>query len=74
MFVVSDYKRMTNEVGGQETTAPKEVHQQMKALLGESDELKMFYYRGLSEWGHINWCLMDTVLAVGSWFYQKKRK
>jgi hypothetical protein len=55
---------MTNEVGGQETTAPKEVHQQMKALLGESDELKMFYYRGLSEWGHINGCLMDTCLTA----------
>ena len=38
-FVVGDYKRLPNEVGGQETTAPKEVHQQMKALLGEYHHL-----------------------------------
>ncbi len=29
-----------------------------------SDELKMFYYRGLREWGHINGYLTDTCLAA----------
>ena len=114
-FAVGDYKRLPNEVGGQETYSPKEVHQQMKALLSTynhnkrktlediidfhvrfeqihpfqdgngrvgrlllfkeclangivpfiiTDELKMFYYRGLKEWGHINGFLMDTCLTA----------
>ena len=114
-FAVGDYKRLPNEVGGQETCSPKEVHQQMKALLSTynhnkrktlediidfhvrfeqihpfqdgngrvgrlllfkeclangivpfiiTDELKMFYYRGLKEWGHINGFLMDTCLTT----------
>jgi Fic family protein len=29
-----------------------------------TDELKMFYYRGLSEWGHVNGYLTDTCLAA----------
>ncbi|MGM9694940.1 MAG: Fic family protein [Alloprevotella sp.] len=29
-----------------------------------TDELKMFYYRGLSEWGHINGYLLDTCLTA----------
>lgn len=29
-----------------------------------SDELKLFYYRGLREWGHINGYLLDTCLAA----------
>lgn len=29
-----------------------------------SDELKMFYYRGLHEWGHLNGYLTDTCLAA----------
>ena len=32
-FAVGDYKRMANEVGGEETVAPKEVHKHIKALL-----------------------------------------
>ena len=32
-FAVGDYKRMPNEVGGRETTAPEEVSNEMKALL-----------------------------------------
>ena len=114
-FAVGDYKRLPNEVGGQETCSPKEVHQQMKALLSTynhnkrktledivdfhvqfeqihpfqdgngrvgrlllfkeclangivpfivTDELKMFYYRGLKVWGHINGFLMDTCLTA----------
>ena len=29
-----------------------------------TDELKLFYYRGLSEWGHINGYLTDTCLTA----------
>ena len=29
-----------------------------------TDELKWFYYRGLSEWGHINGYLLDTCLTA----------
>jgi Fic family protein len=29
-----------------------------------TDELKMFYYRGLKEWGHINGYLTDTCLTA----------
>ena len=29
-----------------------------------TDEMKMFYYRGLREWGHINGYLSDTCLAA----------
>lgn len=112
---VGDYKRLPNEVGGQETCAPEEVHRQLKALLNDynqhhpksfedildlhvrfelihpfqdgngrvgrllmfkeclangivpfiiTDELKMFYYRGLKEWGHVNGYLTDTCLTA----------
>jgi Fic family protein len=114
-FVVGDYKRLPNEVGGMDTCPPKEVQQKMKALLSEynaiknktfedildfhvrfesihpfqdgngrvgrlimfkeclansivpfiiTDELKLFYYRGLREWGHINGYLSDTCLTA----------
>ena len=114
-FVVGDYKRLPNEVGGQETCAPDEVHKQVKVLLSDynhvrqksfedilnfhvrfeqihpfqdgngrvgrllmfkeclangivpfiiTEELKMFYYRGLREWGHINGFLTDTCLIA----------
>ena len=114
-FAVGEYKRFANEVGGQETCPPKEVHSQIKVLLSEyhrnkrktledvldfhvrfeqihpfqdgngrvgrlltfkeclangivpfiiSDDLKLFYYRGLKEWGHINGFLTDTCLAA----------
>lgn len=114
-FAVGDYKRLPNEVGGQDTCPPKEVHRHIKALLSEynaikrksfedildfhvrfeqihpfqdgngrvgrlltfkeclangivpfiiTDELKMFYYRGLREWGHINGFLTDTCLTA----------
>ena len=114
-FAVGDYKRLPNEVGGQDTCPPEQVHQQMKALLIDynhhhkktledilrfhvqferihpfqdgngrvgrlllfkeclaynivtfiiTDELKMFYYRGLHEWGHIDGYLTDTCLTA----------
>ena len=34
-FAVGDYKRLPNEVGGQETCSPKEVHKSLKALLSD---------------------------------------
>ena len=103
-FAVGDYKRLPNEVGGQETTLPENVHREMKRLLEEyhagkqksfeeiidwhhrfeaihpfqdgngrvgrlvmfkeclanghvpfiiTDDLKLFYYRGLQEWGRV---------------------
>ena len=114
-FTVGDYKRLPNEVGGNETTAPEDVHREMRALLkgynGKkrksfediidlhqrfeaihpfqdgngrvgrlvmfkeclangyvpfiiTDELKMFYYRGLREWPRIKEYLRDTCLTA----------
>ena len=34
-FAVGDYKRRANMVGGRETTAPTDVHRQMKALIDD---------------------------------------
>lgn len=114
-FAVGDYKRLPNEVGGQETCPPEAVHKELKTLLTDyyhnrqqtfenilnfhvrfeqihpfqdgngrvgrllmfkeclannivpfiiTDELKMYYYRGLREWGHINGYLTDTCLTA----------
>ena len=114
-FTVGDYKRLPNEVGGNETTAPEDVHREMQALLKEyngkkqksfediidlhqrfesihpfqdgngrvgrlvmfkeclangyvpfiiTEELKMFYYRGLREWNNVRGYLLDTCLAA----------
>ena len=114
-FAVGEYKRIPNEVGGSETTAPERVHKEMKALLYEynakkkktfedivdlhqrfeaihpfqdgngrvgrlvmfkecltngevpfiiTDDLKMFYYRGLKQWNSIRGYLMDTCLTA----------
>ena len=114
-FTVGDYKRLPNEVGGNETTAPEDVHREMQALLKEyngkkqksfediidlhqrfesihpfqdgngrvgrlvmfkeclangfvpfiiTEELKMFYYRGLREWSNLRGYLLDTCLAA----------
>ena len=114
-FTVGDYKQLPNEVGGNETTAPEDVHCEIKALLKEyngkkkksfediinlhqrfeaihpfqdgngrvgrlvmfkeclangyvpfiiTEELKMFYYRGLREWNNLRGYLLDTCLAA----------
>ena len=114
-FTVGDYKRLPNEVGGNETTAPEDVHREVKALLKEynskklksfediidlhqrfeaihpfqdgngrvgrlvmfkeclangyvpfiiTEELKMFYYRGLREWPRVKEYLRDTCLTA----------
>ena len=114
-FTVGDYKRLPNEVGGNETTAPEDVHREIKALLKEynskkrksfediidlhqrfeaihpfqdgngrvgrlvmfkeclangyvpfiiTEELKMFYYRGLREWNSVRGYLLDTCLTA----------
>lgn len=39
-FAVGEYKRLPNEVGGNETTAPENVHREMKALLSEYNSKK----------------------------------
>lgn len=39
-FAVGDYKRFANEVGEQETVAPKEVHRHIKVLLSDYNALK----------------------------------
>lgn len=120
-FMVGDYKRFPNEVGGIETCELKMVHKEMVRLLKEynakkektlediidfhqrfesihpfqdgngrvgrlimfkeclsngivpfiiTDELKMFYYRGLHEWNHIKGYLMDTCLTAQD-FYKR---
>lgn len=114
-FNVGDYKKLPNEVGGNATYPPEEVHVRMKSLLSAyivktpktlediidlhqkfesihpfqdgngrvgrlvmfkeclangivpfiiTEDLKLFYYRGLREWGHVNGYLMDTCLTA----------
>ena len=114
-FNVGDYKQLPNEVGGEMTCPPQDVHASMKSLLSAynaiqdktlrdildfhhefesihpfqdgngrvgrlimfkeclaygivpfiiTDELKLFYYRGLREWGHIDGYLTDTCLTA----------
>ena len=114
-FAVGDYKRLPNEVGGEETALPQDVQKRMKTLLATynankkvtfddilefhvqferihpfqdgngrvgrllmfwqclqhnivpfiiTEELRMFYYRGLQNWGQVNGYLRDTSLTA----------
>lgn len=114
-FAVGDYKRLANEVGGEATAQPKEVHKRMKTLLTEynniekveftdilnfhvqferihpfqdgngrvgrlvlfwqclqtgivpfiiTEDLRLYYCRGIQNWGNINGFLTDTCLTA----------
>jgi Fic family protein len=118
-FAVGDYKRLPNEVSGEDTCEPEKVHESMQQLIENynskqqytledildfhvsfekihpfqdgngrvgrlimfkeclrsgvvpfiiTDKLKMFYYRGLHEWGHINGYLTDTCLTAQDYY------
>ncbi len=121
-FAVGDYKKMPNEVGGQETIRPENVADEMKKLLAEyqalpektfddrlefhhrfetihpfqdgngrvgrlllfkeclrfgivpfiiTDDLKLFYYRGLQSWPTERGYLRDTCLTAQDAFKKK---
>lgn len=120
-FAVGDYKKLSNEVGGMETTSPENVSEEIKKLLKEyntksdktledlldfhyeferihpfqdgngrvgrlllfkeclkydivpfiiEDDLKLYYYRGLTEWKSERGYLRDTCLAAQDKFKQ----
>ena len=120
-FAVGDYKKLPNEIGGKQTTAPEYVTDEMKKLLHAynaipnktlddildfhvrferihpfqdgngrvgrlilfkeclrnnivpfiiSDELKMFYYRGLQNWPDERGYLRETCIAAQEKFKQ----
>ena len=114
-FAVGEYKKLPNEVGGRDMTAPEDVAREIKKLLADynaiksksfddlldfhyrferihpfqdgngrvgrlilfkeclranvvpfiiDEDLKMFYYRGLTEWEHERGYLRDTCLSA----------
>ena len=114
-FAVGDYKKLSNEVGGLETTSPKKVSFEIKKLLSSynkknkktfedlldfhykferihpfqdgngrigrlilfkeclknnivpfiiTEDLKLYYYRGLAQWNNQKGYLLDTCLTV----------
>ena len=118
-FAVGDYKRLANEVGGEETVQPEDVHTHVKQIVTEynkiknvtlddilnfhvqferihpfqdgngrvgrlimfwqclqsgivpfiiTEELRLFYYRGIQNWGTTNGYLRDTCLTAQDTF------
>ena len=118
-FAVGAYKKLANEVGGEATTQPADVHDEMKALLAGynaqekidldaildfhvrferihpfqdgngrvgrllmfwqclqnrlmpfivTEDLRLYYYRGLQNWGQVNGFLRDTILTAQDMF------
>ena len=114
-FAVGDYKRLVNEVGGEATVLPEDVHWRMKELLALynankvielehildfhvqferihpfqdgngrvgrlvmfwqclqagvvpfiiTEDLRLFYYRGIQNWGQANGYLTDTCITA----------
>lgn len=114
-FAVGEYKRLANEMGGEQTVLPEKVHIRMKALLAEynqhklielehildfhvqferihpfqdgngrvgrlllfwqclqasvtpfiiTENLRLYYYRGIQHWGQTNGYLTDTCLTA----------
>lgn len=118
-FAIGDYKRLANEVGGEETVQPEDVHTHVKEIVTEynkiknvtlddilnfhvqferihpfqdgngrvgrlimfwqclqsgivpfiiTEELRLFYYRGIQNWGTTNGYLRDTCLTAQDTF------
>lgn len=51
-FKVGDYKKLPNEVGGNDTVEPEDVHQEMKTLLKEYNERKRPSFEDIIDFHH----------------------
>lgn len=51
-FRVGDYKLLPNEVGGNDTTEPEKVHQEIKALLKEYNSIKRPTFEDILDFHH----------------------